>query len=176
MLSTATSLPYLQQGLPYALSDLMMRTGVQMNHVPYKGSAQTFTDLLGGNIQLAFDAPLAAMPHLASGRVRVLGGVTGRNRLSQLASVPTFMEQGIPNYELELRWGVLGPKGIPRDVATRLHAETMKIAEIAEVKESFARLAIESSTCKSLAACAAELKAESDLVGNIIRTVGIKPQ
>lgn len=228
-LSTATSLPYLQKGLPYTLNDLVlinrfattplvltihhgvpatnlqqlvahaqanpgklnygssgvgttyhlaaellgMRTGVQMNHIPYKGSAQTIADLLGGNIHLAFDAPLAPMPHLSSGKLRVLG-TTGRNRLPQLPNVPTFMEQGIPNYELELRWGVLGPKGIPREVATRLHAETVKIAAIPEVKDAFAKLAIEPSTCSSLPACAAELKAESDLVGNIIRTVGIK--
>lgn len=152
-----------------------MRTGVQMNHIPYKGSAQTFTDLLGGNIQMAFDAPLASLPHLSVGKLRVLG-TTGRNRLPQLPDVPTFMEQGVPNYDLELRWGVLGPKGIPPDVAGRLHAETSRIAAMPEVKEALSKLAIEPAGCPSLQACAAQLKAESELVGTIIRTVGIKPE
>ena len=152
-----------------------MRTGVEMNHIPYKGSAQTFTDLLGGNIQLAFDAPLAPLPHLSSGKLRVLG-TTGSKRLPQLPNVPTFMEQGIPQYDLELRWGVIGPKGIPRDVAAQLHAETARIAALPEVKEALFKLAIETATCSSVQSCAAEFRAESELVGGIIRNIGIKPE
>jgi len=152
-----------------------MRTGVQMNHIPYKGSAQTIVDLLGGNIQLAWDAPLAALPHLVAGKLRVLG-TTGRTRLPQLPNVPTFMEQGVQNYDLELRWGVFGPKGIPLNVATRLHAETTKIAAMPEVKEALSKLAMEPTTCPTLKACAEQLRAESELVGNIIRTAGIQPE
>jgi tripartite-type tricarboxylate transporter receptor subunit TctC len=152
-----------------------MRTGVQMNHVPYKGSAQTFTDLLGGNIQLAWDAPIAALPHLKTGKLRVLGS-TGARRIAQLPDVPTFMEQGVPNYDLELRWGVFGPNGIPQPLALRLHRETANIAAMPEVKETVAKLALEPATCATLKACADQLKAESDLVGSIIRAVGIKPE
>ncbi len=152
-----------------------MRTGVQMNHIPYKGSAQTLTDLLGGNIQLAWDAPLAVMPHVKTGKLRVLGS-TGVKRMSQLPDVPTFMEQGIPNYDLELRWGVFGPKGIPQPIADRLHMETARIAALPEVRDAVAKLAVEPATCPSLRACADQLRAESELVGNIIRTVGIQPE
>lgn len=152
-----------------------MRTGVQMHHVPYKGSAQTFVDLLGGNIQLAWDAPIAAMPHLKSGKLRVLGS-TGTKRIAQLPDVPTFMEQGVPNYDLELRWGVFGPKGIPAPIAEKLHAETARIAALPDVKETVAKLAVEPATCPTLKACADQLKAESDLVGSIIRTIGIQPE
>jgi tripartite-type tricarboxylate transporter receptor subunit TctC len=152
-----------------------MRTGVQMNHVPYKGSAQTFGDLLGGNIQLAWDAPLAALPHLKTGKLRVLGS-TGSKRIAQLPDVPTFMEQGVPNYDLELRWGVFGPNGIPQPLAARLHKETANIAAMPDVKEAVAKLALEPATCASLKACADQLKAESELVGSIIRAVGIKPE
>lgn len=152
-----------------------MRTGVQMHHVPYKGSAQTFTDLLGGNIQLAWDAPIAALPHLKSGKLRVLGS-TGAKRIAQLPDVPTFMEQGVPNYDLELRWGVFGPKGIPTQTAERLHAETARIAALPDVRETVAKLAVEPATCASLKACADQLRAESDLVGSIIKTVGILPE
>jgi tripartite-type tricarboxylate transporter receptor subunit TctC len=146
-----------------------------MNHVPYKGSAQTLADLLGGNIQLAWDAPLAPMPHLKTGKLRVLGS-TGAKRVPQLPDVPTFMEQGVPDYDLELRWGVFGPKGIPQPIATRLHAETAKIAAQPEVREAMAKLAVEPATCPSLKVCAEQLRAESELVGTIIRTVGIQPE
>lgn len=152
-----------------------MRTGVQMNHVPYKGSAQTFADLLGGNIQLAWDAPLAPLPHLKTGRLRVLGS-TGARRVPQLPDVPTFMEQGVPNYDLELRWGVFGPKGIAPQLAERLHAETARIAALPEVREAVAKLAVEPATCPSLKVCADQLRAEAELVGTIIRTVGIQPE
>jgi tripartite-type tricarboxylate transporter receptor subunit TctC len=152
-----------------------MRTGVQMNHIPYKGSAQTLTDLLGGNIQLAWDAPLAVMPHVKTGKLRVLGS-TGAKRVAQLPDVATFMEQGVPSYDLELRWGVFGPKGIPQPIAERLHAETARIAALPDVKEAVAKLAVEPATCPSLRTCADQLRAESDLVGSIIRTVGIQPE
>ncbi len=152
-----------------------MRTGVAMNHVPCKGSAQTLTDLIGGNIQLAWDAPLAPLPHLKSGKLKVLGS-TGAKRVPQLPDVPTFMEQGIADYDLELRWGIFGPRGIPVAVAQRLHAETGRIAALPEVKEAVAKLAVEPATCASLGVCAQQLRAESALVGSIIRTVGIKPE
>lgn len=152
-----------------------MRTGVQMHHVPYKGSAQTFTDLLGGSIQLAWDAPVAALPHLKSGKLRVLGS-TGARRIPQLPEVPTFIEQGVPNYELELRWGVFGPRGIPAPIAEKLHAETARIAGLPEVREIVAKIAVEPATCPSLRACADQLRAESELVGSIIKAVGIQPE
>lgn len=152
-----------------------MRAGVQMHHVPYKGSAQTFADLLGGNIQLAWDAPIAVLPHLKSGKLRVLGS-TGAKRIAQLPDVPTFMEQGVPNYDLELRWGVFGPKGIPASTAEKLHAETARIAALPDVRDTVAKLAVEPATCPSLKACADQLRAESDLIGSIIKTVGIQPE
>lgn len=151
-----------------------MRTGVKMNHVPYKGSAQTITDLIGGNIQLAWDAPLAPLPHVKTGRLRLLAS-TGAKRVPQLPDLPTLMEQGVRDYDLELRWGVFGPRGIPLPVAQRLHAETERIAAQPEVREAVAKLAVEPTTCPSLRACAEQLRAESNLVGSIIRTVGIQP-
>lgn len=152
-----------------------MRTGAQMHHVPYKGSAQTLTDLLGGNIQLAWDAPLAILPHAKAGKLRMLGA-TGAKRIAQLPDTPTFMEQGIPNYDLELRWGVFGPKGIPAPIAEKLHAEAARIAALPDVREAVAKLAIEPATCPSLRTCAEQLRSESELVGSIIKAVGIQPE
>lgn len=152
-----------------------MRTGTDLNHVPYKGSAPALTDLLNGSIQIIFDVPLTPMPHLASGKLRVLG-VSGKSRLPQLPDTPTFVEQGIADYTPEIWWGVFGPKGIPREIAARLHAEIAKVAALPEVKEQLGKRAIETATCASLEACAADLRAESELVGGIIRRIGLKPE
>lgn len=152
-----------------------MRTGTNLNNVPYKGSAPALTDLLNGNIQMIFDLPLTPLPFVSSGKLRVLG-VTGTKRLAQLPDVATFGEQGVPDYEPQLWWGVFAPKGVPRDVAARLHAEVGKIAAMPEVKELLAKRGIETITCPSLEACAAELRKESGLVGSIIKNIGLQPE
>jgi tripartite-type tricarboxylate transporter receptor subunit TctC len=152
-----------------------MRTGTELNHVPYKGSAPALTDLLNGSIQMIFDVPLTPLPHVASGKVRVLG-TTGQARLAQLPDTPTFREQGLADYNPELWWGVFGPKGVPREVAQRLHSEIAKVAAMPEVKEQLGKRAIVTSTCPTLEACAADLRAENELVGGIIRRIGLKAE
>ena len=152
-----------------------MRTGTELNHVPYKGSAPALTDLLNGSLQAIFDVPLTPLPHVASGKVRVLG-TTGQARLAQLPDTPTFREQGLADYNPELWWGVFAPRGVPRDIAQRLHAEIAKIAAMPDVKEQLGKRAIVTSTCASLEACAADLRAENELVGGIIRKIGLKPE
>jgi len=152
-----------------------MRTGTELNHVPYKGSAPALTDLLNGSIQIIFDVPLTPLPHVASGKVRVLG-TTGQTRLAQLPDTPTFREQGLADYNPELWWGVFGPKGVPREVAQRLHAEIAKVTALPEVKEQLGKRAIVTSSCATLEACAADLRAENELVGGIIRKIGLKPE
>lgn len=152
-----------------------MRTGTELNHVPYKGSAPALTDLLNGSIQAIFDVPLTPLPHVASGKVRVLG-TTGQARLAQLPDTPTFREQGLADYNPELWWGVFAPRGVPRDIAQRLHGEVAKIAAMPEVKEQLGKRAIVTSTCPSLDACAADLRAENEQVGGIIRRIGLKPE
>lgn len=152
-----------------------MRTGADINGVPYKGSAPALTDLLNGNIQMIFDLPLTPLPFLSSGKLRVLG-VTGTKRLAQLPDVATFGEQGVRDYEPQLWWGVFAPKGVPRDVAARLHAEISKIAAMPEVKELLGKRGIDTISCPSLEACAAELRKESELVGSIIKTIGLQPE
>jgi tripartite-type tricarboxylate transporter receptor subunit TctC len=88
--------------------------GVQMTHVPYKGSAPAQTDLIGGQVQLMFQVTQSALPSVRAGQVRAIA-VTGRNRLADLPNVPTVAESGLPGYALEIWWGVLGPRGLPPD-------------------------------------------------------------
>lgn len=152
-----------------------MRTGTELNHVPYKGSAPALTDLLNGSLQAIFDVPLTPLPHVASGKVRVIG-TTGQARLAQLPGTPTFREQGLADYNPELWWGVFAPKGVPREIAMKLHDEIAKIAAMPEVKEQLGKRAIVTTTCPTLEACAADLRAENEMVGGVIRKIGLKPE
>ncbi len=154
---------------------LRLRTGIDILHVPYKGSAPTITDLLGGTIAMAFDTPSAALPYLANNRLRILA-VTGQSRLPQLPDVPTLTEQGVKDYNVELRWGVFARRGTPPELAQRLHAISGRIAADPAVAEALGKISIQPSSCPSLAACAGNFKADADLVGQLIRTIGLQPE
>lgn len=153
----------------------MMRTGVDLNHVPYKGSAPALTDLLNGSIQMIFDLTFTPLPFLNSGKLRVLG-VTGTNRVEQLPGVATFGDQGVRDFDLQAWSGVFAPKGVPRDIAVRLHAEIGKIAQMPEVKDLFRTSGFQAISCPSLEACAAELHKLSEMVGSVIKKIGLQPQ
>lgn len=86
--------------------------GVQMTHVPYKGSAPAQTDLIGGQVQLIFQVTQVALPSIRNNQVRALA-VTGKSRLPDLPNLPTMMELGLPDATLEIWWGVMAPAGVP---------------------------------------------------------------
>ena len=92
--------------------------GAFMLHIPYRGIAPAFTDLLGGQTQAMFPGLAAALPHLRSGRVRALA-VTGKARSAQLKDVPTLEESGYPGFDAMQWYGSVGPAGLPEDVVSR---------------------------------------------------------
>ncbi len=96
--------------------------GIQMNHIPYKGSAQAVTDLLGGQVSAAMPGLAAMRGHIREGRARALA-VTGAKRASAAPDIPTMMESGLKDYELYVWMGILAPKGTPASVIDRLHRE-----------------------------------------------------
>lgn len=102
-----------------------VQTGIQMTHVPYKGSAPAIQDLLGGQVQLMFDNLPSALPQIKAGRLRALG-VTSATRAAALPDVPTIAESGLPGFEASSWFGLLAPAGTPRDVVARLDAEVAK--------------------------------------------------
>lgn len=112
--------------------------GVDLLHIPYKGNAQALTDVIGGQVPVFFGGLLAAQPHVRTGRLRALG-VTSRSRSPALADVPTIAEAGLPGYELDSWYGVIAPRGTPRDVITRLNGELTRIVALAEVREQLLR-------------------------------------
>jgi tripartite-type tricarboxylate transporter receptor subunit TctC len=96
--------------------------GIQMNHIPYKGSAQAVTDLLGGQVSAAMPGLAAMRGHIREGRARALA-VTGGKRSAAVPDVPTMIESGVNGYELYVWMGMLAPKATPASVIERLHRE-----------------------------------------------------
>ena len=98
--------------------------GVNMVHVPYKGSAPAVTDLLGGQVQVMFDS--SVVPHIKSGKLRPLA-VTSGKRSSALPDVPTMAEAGLPGYEATAWFGILAPAGTPQPIIDKLNVELVAI-------------------------------------------------
>ncbi|HEX4885217.1 MAG TPA: tripartite tricarboxylate transporter substrate binding protein [Casimicrobiaceae bacterium] len=109
-------------------------TGVQMQHVPYKGSAPALADLLGGQVQLMFDNLPSALPHIRAGKLRALA-VTSATRAPALPDVPTVAEAGVPGFEASSWFGLLAPAGTPPDVVAKVNGELARWIATADAKE-----------------------------------------
>lgn len=100
-------------------------TGVNIVHVPYKGSAPAVADLLGGQVQMMFDNIPSALPHIKAGKLRALA-TTGAKRDPALPDLPTVAEAGVKGYETGVWFGLTVPAGTPKDIVDRLSAEAIK--------------------------------------------------
>jgi tripartite-type tricarboxylate transporter receptor subunit TctC len=116
--------------------------GIDMNHIPYKGSAQAVTDLLGGQVSAAMPGLAAMRGHIREGRARALA-VTGARRSPAVPEVPTMMESGLQGYELYVWMGMLAPKATPGPVVDRLHREFVTALRAPAVKSFMDNAAIE---------------------------------
>ena len=113
---------------------LKMDAGIDMVHVPYKGSGAAHTDLIGGHIQVMFDNIVALMPHFKSGRLHPLA-VSSLKRHRLLPDVPSLAEAGVKGFEAVTMIGFAAPPGTPKDVIARLNAEVVKVLAIPEVRQ-----------------------------------------
>ena len=121
---------------------LKLRTGLVLNHVPYKGGGPATADALAGQIPIAFNAAPASMTFLRSNRLKGLG-ITSAKRHALVPNIPTFQEAGVANFTVAHWYGVLAPAGTPPAVIKTLHAEIQKALQTPDVKERFAALAID---------------------------------
>ena len=110
--------------------------GVSMTHVPYRGSPQSAIDLMAGRLDLIFANGSAALPHIRTGRMRLIA-ISAARRDPALPDVPTIAET-VPGFEMTPWWGLFAPAGTPRDVVTRLNTETVRILELPDVKANYA--------------------------------------
>jgi tripartite-type tricarboxylate transporter receptor subunit TctC len=139
--SKPSQLNYASSGLgtPYHLAGELFKamSGTDIVHVPYKGSSGARNDVLGGQVQMMFDAITTMAPNVRAGQVRALG-TSGLKRSTVLPDVPTIAEAGVPGYEATIWIGVMAPKGTPPEIVDRLSAEITKVVSRADVKKMWA--------------------------------------
>lgn len=117
-------------------------SGVDMQHVPYKGSGPALTDLMGGQVQLMFDSLPSSLPFIKSGALRALA-VTTERRAPSLPNVPTVAESGLAGFNISTWYGIWAPAATPSDIVHRLSREIAAIVQLPEVREQFAALGAE---------------------------------
>ena len=122
---------------------LLMMSGTQMTHVPYKGAGLALNDVIGGQLQVFVAALGVVLPHVKTGRLRALA-VTNARRSSAFPDIPTVSET-LPGYEATLWYGLWGPKGLPGNVVTLWNREIRKATQSAEVRERFATEGMEAA-------------------------------
>lgn len=163
-------------GSPQRLTAEMfkLRTGIDMLHVPYKGSGQVIGDLIGGQVLAAFESVPAALPHIRAAKLRPLA-VTSSHRVPTLLEVPTMEEAGLPNFEASSTFGVMAPAGTPKSVIDRLHGELAKIVQLVDVREKLLQQgAVIVSTTPEQAA--QRVQSEIEMWTKVIVEAGIKPE
>jgi tripartite-type tricarboxylate transporter receptor subunit TctC len=135
-LSYASSGP----GTPYHMAGELFKAmaGVNILHIPYKGSSGARTDVLSGQVDMMFDAVPTMVEFVRSGRVKALA-TTGKTRSQVLPNVPTMAESGVPDYEAVIWLGLLAPKGTPAAIVNRLNEEVGKMASDPQVVQAWAK-------------------------------------
>jgi len=153
---------------------LKSMAGIDLQHVPYRGTAAAVTDVIGGQIAATFANALTAKPHVDSGRVRALA-VSGPSRVEAFPTVPTVAEAGVPGYEAMQWYGMVAPAGTPPQIIARLHAEAAKALQSSEMKE---KLALDGAqpVGSTPAEFAALIRRELDKWTRVVRAAGIELQ
>jgi tripartite-type tricarboxylate transporter receptor subunit TctC len=125
-----------------AVALLSLTAGIETVHVPYKGTAQGLTDLMGGHVQFALNNPMGTMPQVRQGKLRLLA-TTGARRIGVMPEVPTVAESGVPGYEAGNWHALFATGGTPIDVLRRLRAEVVAALAMADVRTQFSNAGAE---------------------------------
>ena len=147
-------------------------TGIDMQHVAYKGSAPALADLAGGQVQLMFDSMPSSMGFIRGGKLKVLA-VSNPKRVLALPNVPTMVEAGVADFDLGTWYGIWGPAGLPRDLAAKLNAAIVKAVGLPDTREKLAALGAEPSAF-SAEEFAAFNRSELERWGCIVRAANVK--
>jgi tripartite-type tricarboxylate transporter receptor subunit TctC len=148
--------------------------GIKLTHIPYKGTSPAITDVIGGQVPIAFSVIPTALPQIRAGKLRAIA-VTGAQRMPQLPDVPTVAESGLPDFESTLAYGILAPKGTPEAVIQEIHTQIARVTASREFRE---RLDFEGSVVLqgSSADFAALIRKQTESWGKLIRASGVKPE
>lgn len=146
--------------------------GVDIVHIPYKGTPQVTAALLANEVQMFFDVPITAIPQIRNGKLRALA-VTSTRRIAALPDVPTMQEAGIPGYEVVGWNGLLAPAGTPKEIISKIHADIQRLLQRAEVRDWMASQALESVGSRP-EEFAAVIEADMAKWARIAREIGLK--
>lgn len=146
--------------------------GIDIVHVPYKGSAPARSDLLGGQVQMMFESMIGVLPFVTSGKLRAIA-VSGARRSDAAPQIPTMSEAGVPGFEASAWVGVLAPAGTPKAIVGRLNSDFVKILKIPDVKEMLARSGAETvgSTPEQFASF---IKAQIAKWSKVVKASGVR--
>jgi len=150
----------------------LSQTGLKMNHIPYRGSGQATTDLLGGQVMVSFPGLAGMLGHINAGKLHALA-VTSANRSPQLPDVPTIAEAAVPGYAAYVWLGLMAPKGTPAPIIEKLHRELLSVMATPEVKTYMANASIE-LVASTPAEFGIFFREEIDRWAKIIRGTGAK--
>jgi tripartite-type tricarboxylate transporter receptor subunit TctC len=145
---------------------------VDVTHVPYKGNAPALVDLLGGQVTMMFDTVNTSMPHVKTGKLKLLATTTAK-RSSLAPATPTMIEEGLPGFEVSAWYAVLAPAKTPRDVVAKLNAEIGRALADPDMKARFAEQGVE-FVGGTPAEAEAFVRSERERWGRIIKASGMK--
>jgi len=148
-------------------------TDVQLNHIPYKGSGQAVVDLLGGQVNMNFDTMPPVLEHIKSGKLRALA-ISTPQRLSQLPDVPTFSEVGIKGFEVTNWYSVMGPKGMPADVASKIDGAARKAMADPSINSSLVAQGVQFGGAATPAQFADFIKTELTKYQKLVKDLNVK--
>ncbi len=149
-------------------------TGVDIVHVPYKGTVQAVTDLVAGHVDMVFADMVPAMPQIRAGKLRPLA-VTSEKRSPVLPDVPTMIEAGVPGYDSSVWWAILAPRGTPPEIIDRINAALAKIMKSPDVQDKFTNLGI-STAYSSPQAVTDRAARETPRMGQVLKAAGVEPE
>jgi tripartite-type tricarboxylate transporter receptor subunit TctC len=149
-------------------------TGINIVHVPYKGTTQFLPDLMEGRVQMSVDNVLAHLPHIKSGKVRVLA-VASAQRSPLLPEVPTMAEAGVPGFESATNYTLFAPAKVPAELVSLLNRETNAVLAVADARE---KLLAQGVVPKggTVEAVQARIPGEMAKWAGIMKTAGLKPE
>jgi len=153
---------------------LKLQTGIDMTHIPFKGTALVYPDLFSGQVSMLFDTLSVAIPFIKAGRVKALG-VTGTQRTPTLPDVPTIAEAGVPGFYAGLWLGIWGPAKLPRDITERLSSDVAKLLKLPDVKERLASQGME-PIGNTPAQFAEFVRKENETWSKVVKAAGVKAE
>jgi len=147
--------------------------GINMTHIPYRGSGPVTADLLAGQVQVGFPGIAGMLPHIKAGKLRALG-VSSAKRSPELPEVPTIAEAGVKGYEMVAWFGIAAPKGLPREIQTRLHGDLLKVLKSPEMQKSMRNVGQEVAFQEKPEQFYAFMKAEAAKWAKVVQESGAK--